>query len=139
MPETNRTGFKARTDTDASRHQKTPVCSSNPASRADSNPEDREDAHRSKTAAAQSPRVMTDGGFRSRPVAIKRDGKRVASGALLPSGTIVVEWNREAFPEGERTDHNTRSIYASIDDAEQASGGEVIVNPDVDDGPEVRD
>jgi len=87
--------------------------------------------------------VVTDGsgamgpGFHAVAIHIQRDGKRVAAGALLPSGAVAVEWNREAFPEGERTEHPTTSLYAHIDDAEQASGGEVVVDRYADDVPEV--
>ncbi|MBX0322456.1 hypothetical protein EGH21_05365 [Halomicroarcula sp. F13] len=74
-----------------------------------------------------------NGAFRARPVAVVRDGDRVAAGALMPGGNVVVQWNRQAFPEGERTDNLTFSHYAHISDAEQATGGTVIVNPG--DGP----
>ncbi|KAA9399689.1 hypothetical protein [Haloarcula sp. CBA1129] len=85
-------------------------------------------------------RVLADGSggytdFRARPVAVIRDSERVAAGALLPSGTVAVEWNREAFPEGERTDEPTTSLYGHVEDAEEATGGTLIVNPDADDSP----
>lgn len=66
----------------------------------------------------------------TKPVHIEReqDGRMmtVADGALLPSGRFVIEWRREAFPEGERTEYPTLSLYETIDDAEQASGGIVV-------------
>jgi len=67
-------------------------------------------------------------GFDAVACHIERDGKRVAAGALLPSGAVAVEWNREAFPEGERTAHPTTSLYRTIDDAEEASGGSLVVD-----------
>jgi hypothetical protein len=79
-------------------------------------------------------RVLADGsgeiepGFHALAVRIERDDKVVAAGALLPSGAVAVEWNREAFPEGERTEHPTTSLYGHIDDAEEASGGTVAVD-----------
>lgn len=67
----------------------------------------------------------------TKPLHIEReqDGKMstVAYGALLPSGRIVIEWRREAFPEGERTEEPTLSIYETVADAEQASGGMVVI------------
>jgi hypothetical protein len=56
----------------------------------------------------------------------------VAHGALYPSGRIVIEWRREAFPEGERTERPTLSIYESLADAEEASGGVVVLDEDGD-------
>ena len=51
------------------------------------------------------------------------DGDVVAVGVQFPdSGTIVVEWRREAFPPGERTDEPTRSHYSGVDDAAQCAG-----------------
>lgn len=47
----------------------------------------------------------------------------IATGVQFPSGNIVVEWRREAFAEGDRTDAPTESRYGSVEDAEQASGG----------------
>jgi len=66
-------------------------------------------------------------GFHAIPVHIERDGKRVAAGALLPSGAVSVEWNRDVFLEGERTEQPIHSLYGHIDDAEQASGGTVVI------------
>lgn len=60
-----------------------------------------------------------------RTLAVVRNGDRVAYGVQFPSETVVVEWDREAFPEGERTDESSQSIYASISDAEEATGGTV--------------
>lgn len=52
----------------------------------------------------------------------------VAEGVVLPSGRVVVEWRPEAFPEGERTSRGPLSIYEGVGDAEQASGGLVMVD-----------
>jgi hypothetical protein len=48
----------------------------------------------------------------------------------MPSGEVAVVWNREAFPESERTDDTTLSIYAHIEDAEEATGGKLIDDAD---------
>lgn len=71
-----------------------------------------------------------------RRVAIYRDPDRerdaanerdiTAYGVEFPSGEIVVEWNREAFEIGDRTETPTHSHYGSLPDAEQASGGTVV-------------
>lgn len=62
-----------------------------------------------------------------RRVRIERDdGTVVATGLEFPSGTIAVEWRREAFPPGERTLHSVRSFYHSVSDAEQASDGQLV-------------
>ena len=50
-----------------------------------------------------------------------------ARGAELPSGTVIVEWYREGFPEGEQTEHVTESRYGSVEDAEQATGLDVLI------------
>ena len=67
---------------------------------------------------------------RANPLTVTRDAKIVAEGAELPSGTIVVEWDRTAFPEGERTEENTLSIYSSREDAAQGTGGTIDVKAD---------
>lgn len=54
------------------------------------------------------------------------DGGTLAVGAEFPSGTIIVEWNREAFPPGQQTTRRVTSRYETVADAEQASGGTVI-------------
>ncbi|NLV14432.1 hypothetical protein [Haloarcula argentinensis] len=87
-----------------------------------------------KNPADDGKHVLADGsggmepGFHALAVRIERDGKIVAAGALLPSGAVAVEWNREAFSEGERTEHPTTSLYGHIDDAEEASDGTVVVD-----------
>ncbi|MFD1588730.1 hypothetical protein ACFR9U_17260 [Halorientalis brevis] len=91
-----------------------------------------------------------------RPLYIRRDPDRsrdeaneetvTAVGAQFPSGTIVIEWRREAFEEDEQTNKPVRSTYQTVADAEKASGGEVVfqngwnVNddgPDIDRGEEI--
>lgn len=54
------------------------------------------------------------------------DWTRMAVGAELPSGLMIVEWLRESFPEEERTDAPVHSQYHSKADAEQATGGTII-------------
>ena len=68
-----------------------------------------------------------NGDFLVNPVEVVRDGDTVAAGALMSSGQVVVEWNREAFPEDERTEGPTLSIYRDVDDAEEATGGTVEI------------
>jgi hypothetical protein len=53
------------------------------------------------------------------------EGAVVAYGCEFPSGTIVVEWEPGAFPDGEQTEEPTQSIYGSHADAEQATGGQL--------------
>lgn len=55
----------------------------------------------------------------------ENDAETVALGTMLPNGSITVQWNRQAFPEGERTGSHTFSMYADVADAEQASGATV--------------
>lgn len=73
------------------------------------------------------------------PVAIlsvyPTDGTRIdtkdfmmARGVQFPSGTVILEWNRDAFHPGDRLVHPHRSIYGSIDDARQGVGGEIVVD-----------
>lgn len=54
------------------------------------------------------------------------DWNRIAVGAELPSGLILVEWLREPFPEAERTEKPVYSQYRPKEDAEQCTGGTVI-------------
>ena len=61
-------------------------------------------------------------------VRVERDGDVVAKGAVLPfSGDVIIEWDRTAFPPGERTNKPTTSRYQNVTDASQATGGEVVV------------
>lgn len=48
-------------------------------------------------------------------------------GVEFPSGTIVMEWYRGAYPEEDRLEHPHQSIYGSREDLAQGTGGEVIV------------
>jgi len=54
------------------------------------------------------------------------EGQTKATGVRLPSGAIVVNWNREYFEPDERTDESVVSIYANESDAEQATGGRIV-------------
>lgn len=49
----------------------------------------------------------------------------VARGVRFPSGRLAVEWNREAFAEGERSEGSIQTFYEHVEDVEQASGGVV--------------
>jgi hypothetical protein len=48
-----------------------------------------------------------------------------ATGAVLPSGRVVLEWDPAFFPPEDRTEEPSLSIYESIEDCEQATGGDV--------------
>jgi len=61
---------------------------------------------------------------------IESAGDVLAAGARLPSGTIVVEWNREAFLPEDRTAYPVESRYRCVDDAEEASDGTVVFQED---------
>ena len=52
-------------------------------------------------------------------------------GVRFPSGTCYVEWNRDAFPEDDRLDHDHVSQYGSLADVEQGTGGIVTAVSDV--------
>jgi len=56
------------------------------------------------------------------------DGTVTSVGALYPSGDVIVQWRRAAFPPSERTDEPVTSHYQSVDDAEEAAG-RVIFDP----------
>lgn len=60
------------------------------------------------------------------PDEAENEHELVGYGCQFPSGTIVVEWEPEAFPEGERTNQPTQSIYGDLADARQATGGEIV-------------
>lgn len=48
-------------------------------------------------------------------------------GVQLPSGCIVMEWYRPAYPVDDRLTHPHQSVYWSQEDLEQGTGGEAIV------------
>jgi len=54
------------------------------------------------------------------------DWTHLATGVELPSGIYVLEWIREAFPEGERCNEPAVSQYRDEDDVRQATGGTLI-------------
>lgn len=77
---------------------------------------------------------MTD--FPLRVVEVTRDPDRtridvtddlLGRGVEFPSGTIVMEWYRDAYPEKDRLDHPHQSIYGSLADLRQGTGGTVEV------------
>lgn len=71
-----------------------------------------------------------------RPLRIERDPDRergsaseatvTAVGAQYPSGDIIIQWRREAFEPGERSEDTVTSQYHNVEDAEQATGGTVV-------------
>lgn len=48
-------------------------------------------------------------------------------GIKFPSGWCYVDWNRQAYPPGDRLDHPHVSIYGSFQDVEQGTGGNVEI------------
>ena len=50
----------------------------------------------------------------------------VATGVEFPSGHIVMEWVRQAFPEEERTEGHVRSQYESLEDVKEATNGRLV-------------
>lgn len=64
---------------------------------------------------------------RSDRTRIDIDDDLMGRGVEFPSGEIVMEWYRDAYPEGDRLDHPHQSIYGSRDDLRQGTGGSVIV------------
>jgi hypothetical protein len=56
---------------------------------------------------------------------IETEGNVLAWGVQFPSGWCYVDWNRDVFDAKDRLDHPHVSIYGSIDDVEQGTGGRV--------------
>jgi hypothetical protein len=48
-----------------------------------------------------------------------------ATGFQTPGGVIYVEWRREAFQPGDRSEGLVHSRYETVDDAEQATAGNI--------------
>jgi hypothetical protein len=46
-------------------------------------------------------------------------------GVAFPEGGVYVAWNRKAFPEDDRLEHPHISVYGSVTDVEQGTGGDV--------------
>lgn len=62
----------------------------------------------------------------------RTDGSRVGPGgellgwgAQFPNGKCAVSWNLEAFPPENRLDNEHLSLYGSVADVEQGTGGAV--------------
>lgn len=49
-----------------------------------------------------------------------------AVGVQLPSGTILIEWRREAFEPEDRANGTVQSRYENVEDAEQATAGNLV-------------
>jgi len=64
------------------------------------------------------------------------DGDVLGWGVEFPSGECYVEWNRDAFPEDDRLEHDHVSIYGSIRDVEQGTGGKVSIAEEIDRVPD---
>lgn len=56
---------------------------------------------------------------------IEVEGNVIGWGVQFPSGQCYVEWDNSVFPEENRLDHPHTSIYGSIPDVEQGTGGKV--------------
>lgn len=75
--------------------------------------------------------------YRTDETRIETLGALLGWGCQFPSGTCIVEWNLEAFPEDDRLDNEHTSRYGSIADVEQGTGGQVeFVEADVGFDPE---
>lgn len=55
---------------------------------------------------------------------VETNGDVLGWGVRFPCGRCYVDWNRKAYPEGDRLDHPHISEYGSIPDVEQGTGGE---------------
>lgn len=53
------------------------------------------------------------------------DEGHLARGVIFPSGMVVVVWDRESWPPRDRLEHPHPSIYGSVSDLLQATGGEI--------------
>lgn len=79
---------------------------------------------------------MSDAADDLRRLYIERDPDRArlesneeevtALGVQFPSGHIVIQWRREAFQPGDRSEGVVESRYECIEDAEQATAGTVV-------------
>lgn len=52
-------------------------------------------------------------------------GREIAFGAVLPSGTTMIEWDQTVFDEDARINGNHISQYESFDDVGIATSGEI--------------
>ncbi|WP_092894108.1 hypothetical protein [Halopelagius inordinatus] len=53
-----------------------------------------------------------------------------AVGVQMPSGVIYIEWRREAFEPGDRSEGLVHSRYENVEDAVQATAGNVVFEDD---------
>jgi hypothetical protein len=58
---------------------------------------------------------------------IDTDDDLMGWGVRFPTGQCYVDWNRRAYDEEDRLDHPHVSIYGSLGDVEQGTGGEVEI------------
>lgn len=56
-------------------------------------------------------------------------------GIQFPSNLVFVDWNRDVFDEADRLDFAHISQYGSLDDVEQGTGGDVVVEYEFEWGP----
>jgi len=64
--------------------------------------------------------------FESERTRVDIDGWLMGFGVqFYPSGRCVLHWNRDAYPEKDRLDHPHVSLYSSLADVKQGTGGDV--------------
>lgn len=64
---------------------------------------------------------------RSDRTRIDIDDDLMGRGVRFPSGFTIMEWYRGAYPEDDRLDHPHQSVYGSLADVRQGTGGDVII------------
>lgn len=64
---------------------------------------------------------------RSDRTRIDIDDDLMGRGVRFPSGMVVMEWYRGAYPPEDRLDEPHQSIYGSLEDVKQGTGGDVEI------------
>lgn len=52
-------------------------------------------------------------------------GELMGYGIEFPSGQVAVDWNLRAFPPEDRLENPHLSLYGSVEDMKQATGGTI--------------
>lgn len=65
--------------------------------------------------------------FNQERTRVETDHDVMGWGIRFPSGWCYVDWNRRAYAAEDRLTHPHVSIYGSIEDVEQGTGGDVKV------------
>lgn len=76
--------------------------------------------------------------YRTDETRIETGGELLGWGAAFPTGECAVMWNREAFEPDDRLDHEHMSLYGSIADVEQGTGGSVEMLDTLDRGDLIK-